>query len=44
MVTDKLASYGAAKRELMPGIEHRKHKGLRVCTRNNLAFCADLDT
>jgi transposase-like protein len=28
MVTDKLASYGAAKKELMPGIEHRRHKGL----------------
>ena len=28
MITDKLASYGAAKKELMPGIEHRRHKGL----------------
>ena len=28
MITDKLASYGAAKREIMPGIEHRQHKGL----------------
>jgi putative transposase len=28
MVTDKLASYQAAKREVMPGVEHRKHKGL----------------
>jgi putative transposase len=28
MVTDKLASYGAAKRGIMPGVEHRKHKGL----------------
>jgi len=28
MITDKLASYGAAKREVMPGIEHRQHKGL----------------
>jgi len=26
MITDKLASYGAAKREVMPGIEHRQHK------------------
>ena len=24
MITDKLASYGAAKREIMPGIEHRR--------------------
>jgi putative transposase len=23
MITDKLASYGAAKREIMPGVEHR---------------------
>ena len=27
-ITDKLAGYGAAKRETMPGIEHRQHKGL----------------
>src|SRR5919206_4286701 len=27
MVTDKLASYGAAKGEVMPGVEHRRHKG-----------------
>ncbi|WP_428842840.1 IS6 family transposase [Rhizobium leguminosarum] len=28
MITDKLQSYGAAKREIMPGVEHRSHKGL----------------
>lgn len=28
IVTDKLPSYGAAKWELAPGIEHRSHKGL----------------
>ena len=28
MITDKLRSYGAAKREIMPGVEHRQHKGL----------------
>ena len=32
MITDKLASYSAAKREVMPGVEHRRHKG-----RNNRA-------
>jgi putative transposase len=32
MITDKLASYGAAKREVMPGIEHRQHKGLNNST------------
>ena len=25
MVTDKLKSYAAAKREIMPGVEHRQH-------------------
>jgi putative transposase len=28
MITDKLKSYQAAKREIMPGVEHRQHKGL----------------
>ncbi|MEI6848050.1 MAG: IS6 family transposase [Chlorobiaceae bacterium] len=28
IITDKLKSYGAAKREIMPGVEHRQHKGL----------------
>jgi putative transposase len=28
MITDKLASYPAAKKELMPHVEHRRHKGL----------------
>ncbi|MFC5227468.1 IS6 family transposase [Streptomyces fimbriatus] len=32
IVTDKLRSYGAAHREVMPSVEHRCHKGL-----NNLA-------
>src|SRR6188472_3350979 len=27
MITDKLASYGVAKREIIPGVEHRQHKG-----------------
>ena len=35
MITDKLASYGAAKREIMPGIEHRKHKGLNNRAENS---------
>ncbi len=26
-ITDKLASYSAAKRELMPSVERRQHKG-----------------
>jgi putative transposase len=28
MITDKLASYAAAKRAVMPSVEHRQHKGL----------------
>ena len=28
MVTDKLRSYDAAKRESVPGVEHRSHKDL----------------
>ena len=28
MITDKLASYSAAKADVMPGVEHRRHKGL----------------
>jgi len=28
MVTDKLASYGAPKAQVMLSVEHRKHKGL----------------
>ena len=35
MVTDKLASYGAAKREVMPSVEHRKHKGLNNRVENS---------
>src|ERR1700740_997405 len=35
LITDKLASYGAAKREGMPGIEHRQHKGLNNRAENS---------
>src|SRR4051812_4364158 len=35
MVTDKLASYPAAKKELMPGVEHRRHKGLNNRAENS---------
>jgi putative transposase len=28
LITDKLPSYGAAKKELMPSVEHRRHRGL----------------
>ena len=35
MVKDKLASYGAAKREVMPGVEHRRHKGINNRAENS---------
>jgi putative transposase len=35
MITDKLASYGAAKRLVMPSVEHRKHKGLNNRAENS---------
>src|SRR3954462_13794958 len=35
MITDKLASYGAAKREIMPRVEHRQHKGLNNRAENS---------
>src|ERR687884_495869 len=35
LITDKLASYGAAKRELMPGVEHRQHRGLNNRAENS---------
>jgi putative transposase len=34
-VTDKLRSYGAAKREIAPRIEHRSHKGLNNRAENS---------
>src|SRR4051795_12972376 len=35
LITDKLASYGAAKSEVMPSVEHRKHKGLNNRAENS---------
>jgi putative transposase len=35
MITDKLRSYGAAKKEIMPGMEHRSHKGLNNRAENS---------
>jgi putative transposase len=35
MITDKLASYSAAKREVMLGIERRQHKGLNNRAENS---------
>jgi putative transposase len=35
LITDKLASYGVAKREIMPGVEHRQHKRLNNRAENS---------
>jgi putative transposase len=35
MVTDKRASYCAAKREIMPSVEHRQHRGLNNHAENS---------
>ncbi|RWX10037.1 IS6 family transposase [Rhizobium hidalgonense] len=35
IVTDKLRSYGAAKRDVMPGVEHRSHEGLNNRAENS---------
>jgi putative transposase len=35
LITDKLASYSAAKKDLMPGVEHRRHKGLNNRAENS---------
>jgi putative transposase len=35
IITDKLKSYGAAKREIVPGVEHRQHKRLNNRAENS---------
>jgi putative transposase len=35
MITDKLGSYAAARRRIMPAIEHRSHKGLNNRAENS---------
>jgi putative transposase len=35
MITDKLRSYAAAKRQIMPTLEHRSHKGLNNRAENS---------
>src|SRR6478609_3368289 len=35
VITDKLASYGAALREVLPSVEHRRHKGLNNRAENS---------
>ena len=39
MITDKLGSYAAARRQIMPEVEHRSHKGLNNrAVNSNLPF------
>jgi putative transposase len=35
IVTNKLKSYGAAKREILPGVEHRQHRYLNNRAENS---------
>ena len=35
LITDKLTSYGAAEKEITPGVEHRQHKGLNNRAENS---------
>jgi transposase-like protein len=35
IITDKLGSYGAAKMQVMPMVEHRSHKGLNNRAENS---------
>jgi putative transposase len=35
MITDKLGSYAAAQRQIMPTVEHRSHKGLNNRAENS---------
>ncbi|WP_146882607.1 DDE-type integrase/transposase/recombinase, partial [Acetobacter nitrogenifigens] len=35
MITDRLKSYGTARRQAMPGVEHRSHKGLNNRAENS---------
>jgi putative transposase len=35
MITDKLRSYGRARQDVMPGVEHRSHKGLNNRAENS---------
>ncbi len=35
IITDKLPSYGAAKKEILPGVEHRSHKRLNNRAENS---------
>jgi putative transposase len=35
IITDKLKSYGAAKRDILPGVKHQPHQGLNNRVENS---------
>jgi putative transposase len=35
LISDKLASYGAARQDVLPSVEHRRHKGLNNRAENS---------
>lgn len=39
IITDKLRSYGAARRQIMPNVEHRSHKGSTIAPRIRTYHC-----
>ena len=41
MITDKLPSYAAAKRDIVPSVEHRQHKGLNNRAENSTSQAGD---
>jgi putative transposase len=41
VITDKLASYPPARRRVLPGAEHRRHKGLMTAPRTRIGPPAD---
>ncbi len=44
MITDKLRSYCAARRQVMPNVEHRSHKGLNTAPRIHMCHCESVRT
>ncbi|WP_414900292.1 DDE-type integrase/transposase/recombinase [Rhizobium cremeum] len=44
IITDKLRSYGAAKRDVMPAVGHRSHKGLNNRAENSHLAAAKAGT
>jgi putative transposase len=41
MITDKLGSYAAAQRQIMPDVEHRSHRGSTIGPRIRICHSGD---